>query len=92
MKNDLFVHEGFVCESPNSCMRMAFKVGLMDEEETVKALEIIDLRFKSEHACQEEDLEEICRQVGDYWKLMDEVCRRIVNKIKLDFRGRPAEK
>jgi hypothetical protein len=59
-------------------MRIAFNVGLMNEEETVKALEMIDLRLKSEHACQEEDFEEIYRQVGDYWKLMNEVCRRIV--------------
>jgi hypothetical protein len=73
-------------------MRMIFKVGLMDEEETVKALEMIDLRFKSEHACKEEDIEEIYRQVGDYWKLMDEVCRRIVIKVESDFRGWPAEK
>jgi len=71
---------------------MVFKVGLMDEEETVKTLEMIDLRLKSEHICQEEDLEEIYRQVGDYYKLMDEVCRRIVLKVELDFRDRPAEK
>ncbi len=47
-------------------MKMALKVGLMDEEETVKALEMIDLRLKSEHVCQEEAVEEIYRQVGDY--------------------------
>lgn len=57
----------------------------MDEEETVQALEMIDFRLKSEHVCQEKDLEEIYRQVGDYWKLMDEVFRRIVKKVELDF-------
>lgn len=31
MKDYLFVHEGFVCESPKLCMRMALKIGLMDE-------------------------------------------------------------
>lgn len=92
MKDYLFVHEGFVCESPKSRMRMVFKVGLMDEEETVKVLEMIDLRLKSEHACQEEIAEEIYQQVGDYWKLIDEVCRRIVNKVESDFRGLRAEK
>ncbi len=61
-------------------MRTIFKVGLIDEEETVKALEMIGFRLKNEHACQEEDLEEIYRQVGNYWELMDEVCRRIVKK------------
>ncbi|HII92749.1 MAG TPA: hypothetical protein HA262_11470 [Methanosarcina sp.] len=71
---------------------MVFKVGLMDEEETVKFFEMINLRLKSEHVCQEEDLKEICQQVGDCWKLMDEVCRRIVKKVELDFRDLPAEK
>jgi hypothetical protein len=66
-------------------MRMAFKVRLLDEEETVKALEMIDLRLKNEHACQEEDLEEIYRQVEDYWKLMNEVCRRIIKKLSRIF-------
>jgi len=64
MKDYLFVHEGVVCESPKSCMRTAFKVGLMDEEYTVKALEMIDLRLKNEHAYHEEIAEEIYRQVG----------------------------
>lgn len=92
LKDYLFVHEGFVCESPKSCMRMVFKVGLMDEEETVKALEMIDLRLKSEHACKEEAVEEIYRQVGVYGKLMDEVCRRVVERIDSGLWGSRAEK
>ncbi|MCO5381941.1 MAG: hypothetical protein NHB15_07485 [Methanosarcina barkeri] len=58
----------------------------IDEEETVKALEMIDLRIKSEHAYQEETVDEIYRQVGDYWKLMDKVFRRVVEKAGLGFR------
>jgi hypothetical protein len=68
----------------------------MDEEETVQALDMIDekeeIRHVAEHVNFEEVAEEIYRQVGDYWKLMDEVCRRIVLKIESDFLGRPAEK
>lgn len=67
---------------------MTSKVGLMNEEETVKALEMIDLRIKSEHACQEEDVEEIYRQFRGYWKLMDEVCRRIVKRLSRIFPSR----
>lgn len=85
LKDYLCVHEGFVCESPKSCMRMAFKVGLMDEEETIKALEMIDLRLKSEHAYQEEVAEGIYQQVEDYWKLMDEICRRVTERVESDF-------
>ncbi|MDD4522223.1 MAG: hypothetical protein PHW84_04725 [Methanosarcina sp.] len=70
-------------------MRRASKVGLMNEEETVKALEMIDLRLKSEHvSCQEEDVEEIYRQFKGYWKLMDKVCRRIVKRLSRIFPSR----
>ena len=92
MKDYLFVHEGFVCESPKSCMRMTSKVGLIDKEKTVKALEMIDLRLKSELACQEEVVEEIYRQFIGYWKLMEEVCRQAVKKVESDFPEPSAEK
>jgi hypothetical protein len=81
-------HEVFVYESPKSFMRMTFKVGLMGEEEAAKALEMIDLRLKSENSSQEEVAEEIYRQVGDYWKLMDEVCRRVIEKVESDIWGK----
>lgn len=57
----------------------------MGEEEASKALEMIDLRLKSENASQEEVAEEIYRQVGDYWKLMDEVCRQVIEKVESDI-------
>ena len=41
LKDYLCIHEGFICESPKSCIKMAFTVGLMDEE-TVQSLEMID--------------------------------------------------
>jgi hypothetical protein len=43
------------------------------------------LGLKSEHVYQEEVAEEIYRQVGDYWKLMDEVCRRVTEKVESDI-------
>lgn len=93
LKDYLCVHEGFVCESPKSCIKMAFKVGLMDEEETVQSLEMIDkkeeIRYITDHANFEEAAEEIYRQVGDYWYLMDKVLRRIVKRIELDFSMSP---
>jgi len=61
----------------------------MDEEETVQALEMIykkeEIRHVTDHANFEETAEEIYRQVGDYWYLMNEVLRRIVERIELDF-------
>ncbi|HII02771.1 TPA: nucleotidyltransferase [Methanosarcinaceae archaeon] len=86
LKDYLCVHEGLVCDLPKSCMRMAFKVGLMDEEETVQALEMIDQREEigniTEHVNFEEVAEEIYRRIGDYWVLMDKVCRRVVEAVE----------
>ncbi|AKB26789.1 putative nucleotidyltransferase [Methanosarcina siciliae T4/M] len=96
LKDYLCIHEGFVCESPKSCIKRTFKVEFMDEEETVQALEMLDRREEikniAEHSNFEEVAEEIYRQVGDYWKLMDEVCRRVVERVELDFPGSPEEK
>lgn len=68
----------------------------MDEEETVWSLEMIDrkeeIRHVTEHFNFEEVAEEIYQQVGDYLKLMDEVFRRVVEKVDSDFLGSPAEK
>lgn len=61
----------------------------MDEEETVQALEVIDkneeIRHVTDHANFEEAAEEIYRQVGDYWKLMDEVFRCVVERVNVRF-------
>lgn len=88
LKDYLCIHEGFVCESPKSCIKMAFKVGLMDEEETVQALEMIDkneeIRHVTDHANFEDAAEQIYRQVGDYWYLMDKVCRRVIERLEAE--------
>lgn len=85
LKDYLCVFEGFVCESPGSCMRSAFKVGLMSKVETVQILEMIDKREEikniTEHVNFEKVAEEIYHQTGDYWKLMDSVCRRIAENL-----------
>lgn len=58
----------------------------MDEEETVQALEMIDQREEigniTEHVNFEEVAEEIYRRIGDYWVLMDKVCRRVVEAVE----------
>ncbi len=92
VKGYLDTQEGIICNSPKSCFKEAFKVGLLSEEETIKILEMVDNRNLTSHTYHEEVAEEIYRQVGSYWKLMDEVCRRIVAKVESDFRGRLAEK
>jgi nucleotidyltransferase substrate binding protein (TIGR01987 family) len=78
MKDYLRVKEGIECASPKSCFREAFKVGILSEEETVKVLEMTDDRNLSTHTYDEEAIEEIYQQVKNYWKLMDDICKRII--------------
>ena len=78
IKDYLRVQEGIECASPKSCFREAFKVGILSEEETVEVLEMTDDRNLSTHTYDEKAVEEIYQQVGDYWKLMDDICKRII--------------
>lgn len=78
IKDYLRVKEGIECASPKSCFREAFKVGIISEEETVKVLEMTDDRNLSTHTYDEEAIEEIYQKVRDYWKLMDDICKRII--------------
>ena len=78
IKDYLRVQEGIECASPKSCFREAFKVGILSEEETVKILEMTDDRNLSTHTYDEEAIEEIYQKVRDYWKLMDDICERII--------------
>lgn len=80
IKDYLRVQEGIECASPKSCFREAFKVGILSEEETVKILEMTDDRNLSTHTYDEEAVEEIYQQIRDYWKLMDEICGRVIEK------------
>lgn len=58
----------------------------MDEEETVQYLEMINkkdnIRHITDHVNFEEIAEEIYWQVRDHWKLMDEVYRRVIDRVK----------
>ena len=92
IKSYLNVQEGIICNSPKSCFKEAFKADLLSEEKTVKIFEMVDDRNLTSHTYHEEIAEEIYKQVGEYWKLMDEVCRWIVERVESGFPGSPAEK
>lgn len=84
VKGYLDVQEGIICNSPKSCFKEAFKVGLLSEEETVKILEMVDNRNLTSHTYHEEVAEEIYHQIRDYWELMDRVCRRVVEAVEAE--------
>lgn len=77
VKEYLRYEEGMICTSPKSCFRDAFKVDLITEEETIKALEMTDDRNQTSHTYHEEVAQEIYKKIEDYYKLMYKVCRKL---------------
>lgn len=83
VKGYLDVHDGIICNSPKSCFKEAFRVGLISEEETVKILELVDDRNLTSRTYHEEVAEDIYRRIKDYWILMHRVCRRLTEKLNV---------
>lgn len=81
LKEYLKEREGIICASPKSCFREAFKVKLLTEEETVKALEMTDDRNLTSHTYHEEVAMEIYQKIRGYYELMDKVYKKILENI-----------
>ena len=77
LKEYLKVHEGIICNSPKSCFKEAFKVNLLTEENTIKALEMTDDRNLTSHTYHEELANEIFRKITDYYHLMERLYVKI---------------
>ncbi|MBU4221280.1 MAG: nucleotidyltransferase substrate binding protein [Euryarchaeota archaeon] len=82
LKENLKEREGIICASPKSYFREAFKVKLLTEEETVKALEMTDDRNLTSHTYHEEVAMEIYQKIRGYYELMDKVHRTILEKTR----------
>jgi nucleotidyltransferase substrate binding protein (TIGR01987 family) len=67
----LLQREGIECYSPKSCLREAKNAGLLDEGETVRALEMIDDRNLTAHTYHEEIADAIYRKLPAYAALME---------------------
>lgn len=65
--------EGIECYSPKSCLREAKNAGLLDEGETVGALEMVDDRNLTSHTYHEEVAEAIYRKLPLYASLMEKL-------------------
>ena len=63
--------EGIECYSPKSCMREARNVGLLNEKETVVALQMVDDRNATSHTYHEEVADRIYAKLPDYARLME---------------------
>ena len=70
------------CYSPRSCFREAFKVGLINEEETERALEMARERNLIIHVYNEEVAQDFVEKLEGYYLLMRDVVNRIEDRIK----------
>lgn len=70
LKRYLEESEGLVCNSPKSCFRVAFKVGLLDEGKAELALEMSDERNLTSHTYVEAVAQRVYGRAGDFADLM----------------------
>lgn len=80
IKEYLFEMEGIICNSPKSCFREAFKMGLLDESESMQALYMTDDRNMTTHTYHEDIAEEIYKELAGYYSLMNKIYTSIVRE------------
>ncbi|MFH1252488.1 MAG: HI0074 family nucleotidyltransferase substrate-binding subunit [bacterium] len=69
--------EGLICASPKSALRDAKKVGLLNDSETERALEMIDDRNLTSHTYHAEIAQALFKRLASYSELMKHVLERI---------------
>jgi len=79
----LLQKEGIVCNSPKSCFREAFSVGLLNEDEATSCLQMTDARNLTSHTYNEEISELIYKGTRHYWKLMKMLFDRIKERVSM---------
>ncbi len=82
LKEYLRIQEGVICNSPKSCFREAFKLDLLSEDISIKALEMTDNRNLTSHTYHEEVAENIYSKVNDYYELMDNLYFKLKKNLE----------
>jgi nucleotidyltransferase substrate binding protein (TIGR01987 family) len=80
-KTYLEKNEGIIANSPKSCFKEAFKVSLIDEKESILALEMTDDRNMTSHIYHEELAEDIYKKIKQYFVLMNRIFNTIKSKV-----------
>jgi nucleotidyltransferase substrate binding protein (TIGR01987 family) len=80
IKEYLLEREGVICNSPKSCFREAFKMHLINEDESMQALYMTDDRNMTTHTYHEDVAEEIYKELSGYYGLMNKIYTRIVKE------------
>lgn len=83
IKEYLYEVEGIVCNSPKSCFREAFKIDLINEDESMQALYMTDDRNMTTHTYHEDVAEEIYKELRGHYILMNKIFLRIMSKSGL---------
>lgn len=76
IKEYLKIREGIICNSPKSCFREVFTVGMIKEDETIKLLEMTDDRNMTCHTYKEEVARIIYGKLKEYSRLMEDTIGR----------------
>ncbi len=84
IKEYLVEREGVVCNSPKSCFREAFKMNIINEDESVKALYMTDDRNMTTHTYHEDVAGEIYKELAGYYNLMNRIYINIVRDCELE--------
>ena len=77
LKEYLKEQEGLVCNSPKACFRELFSLGLLNEPETVKFLEMTDNRNMTSHTYKEEVSQIIFSRLPEYSTAIINLLNRI---------------
>ena len=70
--------EGIVCNSPKSCFRELFSVGILSEEETLTLLEMTDDRNLTSHTYKEEVSQLIYNKLPLYSQALTSLFNRLL--------------
>jgi len=68
-------YEGVECNSPRSCFKEAYKLGLVEYDE--KWMEMVDDRNASVHIYREEQAEEIYKELPDYLEMFKKLLSKL---------------
>lgn len=72
------LYEGEICKTPRECLKTAFRLGLLQDEETW--LSMLDDRNAMAHIYDETAAKEIFSRISDYYTVFIELVKKLKNK------------
>lgn len=83
-KDYLLKHEGLEAASPKKVIRLLREVGLLDDKETEKFLEMADDRNLTAHTYDEDLAEKMVLCIREYEPLMSELYKKMKNILEVE--------